>query len=435
MNHAFALRAERYLADPIADKLVVALVGKWPQELAAHDGAPQWHKMAVLGKILGHCQTLSNAELANWNGEIHGLDAQGKEALKEFFHEVSKLPKWANHQKIEHAGEMARRTGAVYSAALFTASQPEVYGIRSISETLIASGVSEKQTARRIKGTSELVLPVILKGGMTAPEGRGLAMIARARLMHAATRNLIMRGEPAEVLAQVGEHAVLPKLTSAGKGAHDPFRALHDAGYNVAEFGVPVHQQDMGFVIQSFNFVPLRSYRKLGMGLHHRDEDALTHAWNVVGHCIGLGEQQMAHDYSTSERMFAERLKIGHAPAPGPDPRPAHGHAHLAAMKHAFPGTRGHIPEQLMHRLCDPGTLKALGMEQRSRVVASAFKGGFNVAKTGEHLCRKFDLPFSPHIMTLQHMGLTFADKILGVNPEMLNTLAPDVNKGLRGRS
>lgn len=433
LNKAFLHDAERFLADPIADKTVAKIVGAWPKDLAAHDTAPQWQNMAALGKAIAATAKLTNGELENWKGNVPMLSREGHEALAALYHDVWKSVQGADHHKLERAGEIARKNGAVYSAALFTASQPIVYSIPSISATLISTKVSAEQTARRIKGTSELVLPVILKGGMTAEDGRGLAMIARARLFHAAARNLILRGEPEMILKEVGEHGILVPTTSGPK-IHEPYRSMHDSGYNIAKFGMPIHQRDMGTVIQTFAYTPLRVMRQLGMGLqkYPHDEEAFMYAWNTVGKGIGLRGEQMAWTYHEAEQMFHDRLKASHAEAPGYEPCKLHGQKHMEAMKTAFPGMQGHVPEQLMFRLCSDETLHMLGFNKKERPLTPVFHHALNIARVGEQLSRKFDMPFHPHISVLKRMGLTFADRILGLPPEKLHALAPDVNQGLR---
>ncbi|HEX6387787.1 MAG TPA: oxygenase MpaB family protein, partial [Solirubrobacteraceae bacterium] len=137
-------------------------------------------------------------------------------------------------------------------------------------------------------------------GGL-APGGAGVRDTQKVRLMHAAVRHLVASSE-----------------------AWDP------------DWGVPVNQEDLGGTLMTFSIVVVDSLRKLGVSVTAEEADAYCHAWNCVGHILGIDERLLPGSEDEG-RALQERI-IGRHWAPCPEGQ-AMTKALIDTMEHATPGT------------------------------------------------------------------------------------------------
>ncbi|HAV36684.1 MAG TPA: DUF2236 domain-containing protein, partial [Massilia sp.] len=92
---------------------------------------------------------------------------------------------------------------------LFCASLPECYVPVDLASVLHSAGQLERHTDYRVRATAAMIFPVMLRGGLTAPDGGGVAQVLKVRLIHATIRHLIMRGHPAAAVGGGGPEARL----------------------------------------------------------------------------------------------------------------------------------------------------------------------------------------------------------------------------------
>jgi hypothetical protein len=217
----------------------------------------------------------------------------------------------------------------------------------------------------------------MMKGGMTDPAGAGVAQVLKVRLIHATIRNLILRGNPEDVIKAMGTRAAgLFAASDAGRIAAIPggdrmtgmHQALYAHGWDTAVEGLPCNQEELAYTLLTFNYVFLRSMRKLALSLSREDEEAFMHAWNVAGHMLGIRRELMADTFDEAGALFAEiqaRGRGDHSPNPAldPDPRPALGNALMNAMKTVIPMRIAKpFPVLMTRHLCERVTAQELGL-------------------------------------------------------------------------
>jgi hypothetical protein len=332
------LAAAQYQADPLADDTVSAVLGPWPatDSLADADAAlsdldEHWERLALLNRIIARWQ--SNADIAAWQP---GPDVPAAMAapLRAYLDAAQRLPDWADRDRIARAEALFFDQGVLSVLLLFCASLPECYVVPDLAEVLHTTGALEQRTDYRIRSTAAMIFPVMMRGGLTDAAGAGVAQVLKVRLIHATVRHLILRGSPEHALApQAGPR---PRLSLAGRvaGMH---QALFAHGWNVAERGLPSNQEEQAYTLLTFGFVPLRGMRTLGVGLAPADEEAVLHAWNVVGHLVGIRRELMVGTIHEAEALFAQMQRRGRAEQRERDPRPALAAALFRTMEREIP--------------------------------------------------------------------------------------------------
>ncbi len=212
--------------------------------------------------------------------------------VREYLDESSRLPDWADPDKIEIAEHVFMLYGLTAYGVLAHASLPECYVTPSIAEALSTTQRMTHQAHRRILETSHFVLGVMGGGGLEpGGDGRGIRMAQKVRLMHASIRFLILH-EPED-----GERMA---------GMHPMQRGLLGMRWDVGERGLPINQADLLRTLLTFSFVVLRGWRALGVRLDAAEEEAYIHCWNVVGHIMGIDFEPLPESYGDCELLFDE---------------------------------------------------------------------------------------------------------------------------------
>ncbi len=362
-----ALASMQQHADPLADDTIADILGPWPPGLPSVD-APQWERIATVNRLFGEWTT--NASIDGWKASGEGVTPELAQALQDYLAKGQALPDWADARKIERAEKIFFDHGALSCILLFCASLPECYVIPDLSSVLHTAGQLEQHTEYRIRSTAAMIFPVMMHGGMTRSDGAGVAQILKVRLIHATIRNLIMRGAPQsavkDLLAQVN-------IVGAGKlgelqGLPDKptmYQALFARGWDLANDGLPCNQEELAYTLLTFGYVFLRSMRRLGIGLAQHDEEAYLHAWNVVGHVLGIERGLMVETMDQGKELMARMQARGRAEPVTPDPRPGLGQALMATMANSIPWDIAKPFPQLMTRfLCGKATAGDLGLTQ-----------------------------------------------------------------------
>ena len=188
------------------------------------------------------------------------------------------------------------------------------------------------------------------------------------RLIHATIRNLILHGSPQSAVAQLlagGAGRIAPQALLTQGGRQAMFQTLYARGWNLHGDGLPCNQEELAYTLLTFGYVFLRSLRKLGIGLRAADEEAYLHAWNVVGHILGIDRSLMVDTMDQGEALMARMQARGRAEPVNPDPRPALGQALMRTMEKALPWNIVKPFPQLMTRyLCGRATANDLGLTQ-----------------------------------------------------------------------
>jgi hypothetical protein len=228
-----------------------------------------------------------------------------------------------------------------------------------LAEVLHIAGQLEQHTEHRIRHTAAMVFPVMMKGGLTDPRGAGVAQVIKVRLIHATIRHLILHGDPQRVRGQIK-----PLPEPAGAKTMHSMLAAH--GWDVDAQGLPCHQVELAYTLLTFSYSFLKGMRTLGQGLAPQDEEAYLHAWNVMGHVLGVRRELMVWTMDDAAALF-ERIQAQADLLPGQqDPRPALGRALMDAMARSIriPVLR-HLPVPLTQWLVGPQTAKRIGVDLR----------------------------------------------------------------------
>lgn len=383
MNHTDAtwtselLDRMQYEADPLADRTIAAILGPWQgldaaatrAELVAQN-AHRWELLGAVSRVFDGWK--DNASLERWVAPPD-TPPEVAAAIEAYLRAAPGLPAWADGAKIERAEALFMDFGVLSCLLLFCSSLPECYVIPDLSQALYVTGQLEKHTEYRIRATAAMIFPVMMHGGLTRPEGGGIAQVLKVRLIHATIRHLILRGTPEDALAVVGDRRkvpdgfVLPAL-AAPEGEPTTHHAMHHAlfahGWNVGKDGLPCNQEELAYTLLTFHYVCLRGLRTLGLGLPREDEEAYLHAWNVMGHVLGIRDDLMAHTMQDAEALFDRIQSRGRADPFAPDPRPQLGRALMQTMENLIPLRLAKpVPTLLTRHLCGRATASDIGID------------------------------------------------------------------------
>jgi hypothetical protein len=357
------LAALRLAADPLADDAIARLLDRWDDvapEAAASEHECNFEMLGVVTRQMEQWKT--NGALAQWQAQ--GVAPEVAQVLQDYVAAGLALPPWADPARIERAEALFVDFGMLSCTLLFCSSLPECYVIPDLAAVLHVAGQLELRTEYRIRSTAAMIFPVMMVGGLTRPDGGGLAQVLKVRLIHATIRHLILRGHP----AAVGKHDVLRALPKDGQcNLHHELFAL---GWDVGADGVPCSQDELAYTLLTFGYVFLRSLRKLGLGLPKDDEEAYLHTWNVMGHVLGMETTLMAHTMDQAEELFARLQTLGRTYDYQPDPRPGLGKALMATMENVIPlQLIKPFPVLLTRYLCGKTTSKDIGIDHRVPVL------------------------------------------------------------------
>jgi hypothetical protein len=204
-----------------------------------------------------------------------------------------------------------------------------------------------------------MIFPVMMRGGLTGAAGAGLAQALKVRLIHATIRHLVLRGPP----QQAGNEQALPPLANPGPGMA---QALYARGWDTARDGLPCNQEQLAYTLLTFHYVFLRGLRRLGLGLSPQDEQAYLHAWNVLGHLLGIDAALMAWNMKDAEVLFAGIQTRARTEQRSPDPRPALALALMREMENQIPlRLFKPFPVLLTRHLCGRTVSADLGLARR----------------------------------------------------------------------
>lgn len=397
--HGAAVRepGDPYLsADPVADATITRILG---------DGIDQ-HVIGLLNAQIA--QWCTNADLVTWEPGP-GVPRVMADALTDFLRAAAPLPEWADPDRIERAETVFFDLSILSCTLLFCASLPECYVVPDLAAVLHAAGQLEAHCDYRVRSTAAMVFPVMMRGGLTDGAGGGIAQTLKVRLIHATIRHLIVRGD---VATAAREAHVLPALQAEGPGMYD---VLSAHGWDVPRDGLPCNQEELAYTLLTFHYVFLRSLRQLGVPLSPSDEDAYLHAWNVVGHVLGIESRLMAHTMDEAADLFARMQARGRARPYQPDARPALAGALIATMRAQMPlRVLRSVPVLLTRHLCGPENARELGLHQHvSLPVRMAFAVGLGLIRVVDKVARVFDPEFSLSRMLSRAVGYNFTVKLL----------------------
>ena len=412
----------QFIADPLADQTISTVVAA-PGVAASGVGKNlAIERITLVNRQFG--AWVSNQSLLNWPLAPTGLPPETVTALQAYLRDGHELPAWADPAKIERAEALFMDYGALSCTLLFCSSLPECYVVPNLADVLHISGALEQHTEHRIRATAAMIFPVMMHGGLLMPNGSGIAQILKVRLIHASIRHLILRGSPAGALAALDDKLHLPgagviaALPAAGQNSN-MHEALFAHGWKTGEDGLPCNQEELAYTLLTFGFVFLRSLRTLGLALKPADEEAYLHAWNVVGHVLGIRRELMADTMLQAQALFAQMQARARQTAPsaepGADVRPALGQALMAAMENAIPfKLLKPFPVLMTRYLCGAANAREIGVNARvswlPKLLFAVFMG---LTRFIDSLVRLLLPEFSISRLITRVLGYHFMSKVL----------------------
>jgi hypothetical protein len=373
----------QWVADPHADEAVAAILGPWSGDA---ETPARLRRVDELNAVIRTWQ--GNASCALWRPNASHAALGIAAPLEKYVSAAQPLPPWADADRIARAEQTFMDYGALSVTMLFCASLPECYVVPDLAAVLHATGQLEDRADHRIRTTGAMIFPVMMTGGLTLPQGSGIAQILKVRLIHAMVRNLILRGSPTDAVAALrsasaAQGAVLiPPLAQAQAG-DSMGHALHVHGWDLKACALPNNQEELAYTLLTFSYVFLRAMRRLGIAFTTSQEEDYLHAWNVAGYFLGIRRELMVDTMDQAAALFARMQARGRADVknrPGPDPRPDLGGALMGAMESVIPpGPFKSFPVLLTRRLVEPESAHDLGLDRSvsaiSKVCFAALMG------------------------------------------------------------
>jgi hypothetical protein len=388
-------------ADPLADDTIASVFQAFPNE------AP-WKAIGIVNSQIAQWQT--NGELGTWQADAD-VPPSIAAALQSYVQRGLALPEWAQSARIERAEKLFMEMSMMSCTLLFCASLPECYVVPELAGVLHAAGQLEQHTDYRVRSTAAMIFPVMMKGGLCSAAGSGVAQVLKVRLIHATIRHLILRGNPVDAVGSEAPGFVppLPMATA------NMYQTLYANGWDVAQNGLPCNQQELAYTLLTFHYIFLRGLRQLGIGLAREDEEDYLHAWNVMGHVLGIERALMADTMAVAKTSFDTLQLQGRNRQYYPDARPALAGALMQVMEDQIPfRLLKPFPVMLTRHLCGPQTAQVLGISGRVNLASRLlFVSGMAAIRTFDAAVRLVVRDFSICRMLTRLVGYQFTVKLL----------------------
>ncbi|TGK19943.1 DUF2236 domain-containing protein [Leptospira fluminis] len=207
--------------------------------------------------------------------------------FEDYFKESEVLPDWTDPQRIAQAQDIFSRFGPQILMMLCVKSLPMAYSCGNGAQVLLKTGrlVEQKGSVsgvnRRLMETTQFVISILQSGGL-GPDGRGVRVAQKVRLMHASIRYFLAQG-----------------------GDWNP------------EWGSPINQEDMAGTLQSFSSLVLQGLDLSGIKLTTEEKDSFVHLWRVVGHILGVKPELCPEGYDAAyalgESIFLDQRQASEA--------------------------------------------------------------------------------------------------------------------------
>jgi hypothetical protein len=235
-----------------------------------------------------HSQLFSHLVRISTRAEDDDEDLLG---VGKFIKCVEDWPDWADPELVRRGQRVFGTWGPQLGMALWMASLPADYACAKGAEPLVRTARLTRNAKRRYIETGQMIVDAMTPGSLV-PGEQGYRTVRHVRLMHAAVRHVLLHSTEIEGAA------------AKGLGSWD------DA------LGVPINQEDLLGCLLSFSVVGIESLKRTGVRVSDADAEAYIHAWNVVGHQIGIDASLLPlgwddaqtvwrmlqqHEYATSE--------------------------------------------------------------------------------------------------------------------------------------
>ncbi|HII63712.1 MAG TPA: DUF2236 domain-containing protein [Candidatus Poseidoniaceae archaeon] len=188
--------------------------------------------------------------------------------LYDWLNESCQLPDWVDMERIRGANKFFREDGPSISLFACTTGFLWMYACANGSKVLSKSRRLSEDTERRIAETAQFILEVSQKGGLE-PDGGGLRMIQKVRLMHSSIRWFI-----------------------------------HNKGdWDYETWGAPINQEDMLGTIMVIGAQVLEDMQKMGIKMKKKHMDDWWYLWRAIGEVMGVEPELLPVEREEASRV------------------------------------------------------------------------------------------------------------------------------------
>jgi hypothetical protein len=205
-----------------------------------------------------------------------------------FVHADEPWPDWADAKLVEKGQQFFGRWGPQLGMALWMASLPADYACAKGAEPLVRTARLTGRPKRRYVETGQMIINAMTAGALEQG-ALGYETIRHVRLMHAAVRHLLLNAQD---------------LRSPGG---DPI-----APWDMA-LGIPLNQEDLLGCLFSFSVVGIESLRRSGISVDDSEAEAYIHAWNLIGHQMGIRADLLPLDWADSQAVWSHIKRRAYA--------------------------------------------------------------------------------------------------------------------------
>lgn len=267
-----ALEAARHVADPLADGVIGQLYDESGRDFRR------------VAELLTHMQR-------NRDPVPEGFPDAVKQRVRQYFHESARPLETADPDKLAAAEAFFAKQPNLILFLFLGASLPECYLMGHGVQVLWRTQQLAEHTYRRLQQTTVLVTTTMSGGGFR-PDGAGVRVAQRVRLMHAAMRHLILHAPP----RPPGQAAARPTEIVA---------ALQSDTWDTPKLGLPINQEDLAYTLLTFSYVILRGLDTLRNPPSAAEREAWLYAWNITGRILGVRDDLLAWSFADATRLFA----------------------------------------------------------------------------------------------------------------------------------
>lgn len=212
--------------------------------------------------------------------------------VRDFVEAVEPWPSWADPELVREGQAVFGEFGPQIGMGLFMASLPSDYGFARGAQALARTARLTQSPKRRYVETGQMIIDAMTPGALD-PGRRGYRTVRHVRLMHAAVR-----------------HVLLHAAETEDEGGR-PIPA-----WDTPALGLPINQLQLLGTLFSFGVQGVESLRRSGVRLSDERAEAYIHAWNLVGHQIGILDQLLPLSWEDSRTLWDQRRGDEYAPTP-----------------------------------------------------------------------------------------------------------------------
>ncbi len=208
-----------------------------------------------------------------------------------FVKEEESWPEWADPELVREGQAVFGEFGPQLGMGLFMASLPADYAFAKGVQALARTTRLTRDPKRRYVETGQMIIDVMTPGALD-PGNAGYRVVRHVRLMHAAVRHALLHASDIE---------------QEGGPAIEPWDA---------QLGLPISQLQLLGTLFSFGVQGIESLQRSGVRLSPDRSEAYIHAWNLVGHQLGIRDDLLPLSWEDSQRLWDERRQREYGPTP-----------------------------------------------------------------------------------------------------------------------